>query len=83
MKYYIYMIENIVGSIIRIDLEANPIVLERFNRKRWYFDPEVLNALGMSSDCTNYEEITKRGAEQYIKKMRFYWIMLKQGVVRK
>jgi len=68
MKYYLYIIEGVVGSLFRVDLDANPIILERWAQGKWVFDPETLAVTGLASDADNYKEITKQEAEKYIKK---------------
>lgn len=68
MKYYIYMIEDVVGSLLRVDMDSSPIVLERWDGEKWVFSPETIAVTGLASDADNYKEITKREAEKYIKK---------------
>ncbi len=70
IKYYIYMIEDVVGSLFRVDLDANPIILERWADRKWVFDPETIAVTGLASDADNYKEITKKEAEKYKKKGR-------------
>lgn len=57
MKYYIYMIEDVCGSVFRVDMDSTPIVLERWDGKKWVFDPETLAVTGLASDADNYKEI--------------------------
>ena len=70
IKYYIYTIEEVEGSLMRVDLESSPITLERWDGKKWVFDPETLAVTGLASDADNYKEITKQEAEKYKKKGR-------------
>lgn len=57
MKYYIYMIDDVAGSLRRVNLNSNPIVLERWDGKKWVFSPETIAVTGLSSDADNYKEI--------------------------
>jgi len=68
MKYYFYMVGKTIGSLRRTDMDAKPIVLERWEDGKWVFAPETLAVTGLGGDADNYEEITKREADQYIKK---------------
>ena len=70
MKYYIYMIEDVAGSVFRVDMDSDPIVLERWDvaTQKWVFSPETIAVTGLGSDADNYKEITKQEAEKYIKK---------------
>ena len=68
MEYYIYMIDEIEGSLRRVDMNSSPVVLERWDDGKWIFSPETIAVTGLGSDADNYKEITKREAEKYIKK---------------
>jgi len=68
MEYYIYMIEEIEGSLRRVDMNSSPVVLERWDDGKWIFSPETIAVTGLASDADNYKKITKREAEKYIKK---------------
>ena len=70
MRYYVYAIDGVVGSLRRVDMNSNPVVLERWDGKKWIFSPETIAITGFASDADNYKEITKRVAEEYIKEMR-------------
>lgn len=69
MRYYIYMIDGVAGSLRRVDMKSSPVVLERWDGKKWIFSPETLAISGFASDADNYKEITKRVAEEYIKEI--------------
>jgi len=69
MRYYIYMIDGVAGSLRRVDMNSSPIILERWDGKKWVFSPETLAISGFASDADNYKEITKRVAEEYIKEI--------------
>ena len=66
MRYYIYMIDGVAGSLRRVDMNSSPIILERWDGKKWVFSPETIAITGFASDADNYKEITKRVAEEYI-----------------
>lgn len=68
MEYYIYMIDEIEGSLRRVDMNSSPVVLERWDDGKWIFSPETIAVTGLASDSDNYKKITKREAEKYIKK---------------
>ncbi len=68
MEYYIYMIDEIEGSLRRVDMNSSPVVLERWDDGKWIFSPETIAVTGLGSDADNYKKITKREAEKYIKK---------------
>jgi len=68
MEYYIYMIDEIEGSLRRVDMNSSPVVLERWDDGKWIFSPETIAVTGLGSDADNYKEITKQEAEKYIKK---------------
>lgn len=68
MKYYIYMFDDVEGSLRRVDMDSKPIVLERWHDGKWVFSAETLAVTGLASDADNYKEITKQEAEKYIKK---------------
>ena len=57
MKYYIYMIDGVAGSLFRVDLDSHPIILERWDGRKWIFSPETIAVTGLASDCDNYIEI--------------------------
>jgi len=59
MRYYIYMIDGVSGSLRRVDMNSSPIVLERWNGRKWIFSPETISITGLGSDADNYKEITK------------------------
>jgi len=69
MRYYIYMIDGVAGSLRRVDMNSSPVVLERWDGKKWIFSPETIAVTGFASDADNYKKITKRVAEEYIKEM--------------
>ena len=64
MKYYIYMIDNVAGSLRRVDLKTSPVILERWDGKKWVFSPETIAMTGLGSDADNYKEITKEEARE-------------------
>jgi len=66
MQYYFYMSESDIISVHRVDLEAEPIVLERWDGKAWKWHPATLDVIGFSSNAFNFEETTKAKAEKYI-----------------
>ena len=68
IKYYFYVMGDVVGSLRRVDMESTPIVLERWDDGKWVFSPETIAMTGLGSDAENYQEITKKEAEKYIKK---------------
>ena len=68
MEYYIYMIDEIEGSLRRVDMNSSPVVFERWDDGKWIFSPETIAVTGLGSDADNYKKITKREAEKYIKK---------------
>lgn len=68
MQYYFYMAGKVIGSLRRVDMKANPIVLERWNAGKWVFSPETIAITGLGSDANLYKEITKEEADKYIKK---------------
>ena len=68
MKYYIYMVDKTEGSLRRVDMDSDPIVLERWVDGKWVFSPETIGVRGFASDADNYKEITKQEAEEYMKK---------------
>ena len=68
MRYYIYMIDGVAGSLRRVDMNSSPVVLERWDGKKWVFS-ETIAITGFASDADNYKEITKRVAEEYIKEI--------------
>jgi len=68
MEYYIYMIDEIEGSLRRVDMNSSPVVLERWDDGKWIFSAETIAVTGLGSDADNYKKITKREAEKYIKK---------------
>ncbi len=70
ITYYIYMIEDVAGSLRRVDMDSDPIVLERWDGEKWVFSPETIAVRGFASDADNYKEITKQEAEKYKKKGR-------------
>ncbi|GAG25357.1 unnamed protein product [marine sediment metagenome] len=57
MKYYVYMIDKVKGSLRRVDMDSDPIVLERWDGREWVFSPETIAVTGLGSDADNYEEI--------------------------
>ena len=57
MRYYTYMIDGVAGSLRRVDMDSSPIVLERWNGKKWVFSPETIAMTGLGSDADNYKEI--------------------------
>lgn len=57
MKYYIYMIDDVAGSLRRVDMDSTPIVLERWDGEKWVFSPETIAVTGLGSDADNYKEI--------------------------
>ena len=70
IKYYFYMLGDVIGSLRRVDMEATPIVLERWDDGKWVFSPETLAVTGLASDADNYKEISKQEAEKHITKGR-------------
>jgi len=40
-------------------MNSSPIVLERWNGRKWIFSPETISITGLGSDADNYKEITK------------------------
>ena len=63
MRYYIYMIEDVSGSLFRVDMDSDPIILERWDGKKWVFSPNTIGIFGFASDADNYIEITKEARE--------------------
>ena len=49
-------------------MDSDPIVLERWEDGEWVFSPDTIAVTGLASDADNYKKITKREAEEYIKK---------------
>ena len=72
MQYYFYMVDNTIGSLRRVDMNSDPIVLERWIAKadKWVLSPETIAVTGLGSDADAYKEITKQEAEKYMKKKR-------------
>jgi len=68
MEYYFYMVDSVIGSLRRVDMNANPIVLERWVDGKWVFCAETIAVTGLGSDADNYKKITKQEAEKYMKK---------------
>ncbi len=68
IKYYFYMLGDVIGSLRRVDMEATPIILDRWDDGKWVLSPETIAMTGLGSDADNYQEITKKEAEQYMKK---------------
>jgi len=69
MKYYLYEIENFT-SLCRIDVDSIPIITEKWNedKQEWVDAPGVIDALGFSSDCFLYKEISAKKANEFLKK---------------
>ena len=72
MRYYFYMVDNTIGSLRRVDMDSDPIVLERWvaTADKWVLSPETIAITGLGSDADAYKEITKQEAEKYMKKKR-------------
>jgi len=68
MDYYFYMVDDVIGSLRRVDMKAKPIVLERWDGKKWVFSAETIAVSGLGSDADNYKKISKQEAEKYMKK---------------
>lgn len=70
MRYYFYMVGDIIGSLVRTDFDSDPIVLERWHVKAraWFDDPGIFGIVGFASDADAYKEITKEEAEDFMKK---------------
>jgi len=64
------MVDDVSGSLRRVDMDSTPIVLERWDGEKWVFSPETIVVTGLGSDADNYKEITKQEAEKYKKKGR-------------
>ncbi len=74
IKYYFYMIDNVIGSLKRVNLDSDPIILERWDAetRKWIFSPETIAITGLGSDADSYKEISKQEAEKYIKKRSIF-----------
>jgi len=71
MKYYFFMLDDkAIHALKRVDLEADPIVLERWDTesRKWIFSPETISITGLGSDADLYKEITLQEAESFMKK---------------
>jgi len=70
MKYYLYILGDEKGSLMRADLDSNPIVLDRrdHNTRSWVFTPSMISITGLGSDDYAYNEISKQKADKIIKK---------------
>ena len=51
------MIDDVAGSLRRVDMDSTPIVLERWDGEKWVFSPETIAVTGLGSDADNYKEI--------------------------
>ena len=74
MKYYFYMAGDTIGSLRRVDFDSDPIILERWDEeaKEWVFSPDTIAITRLGSDADAYKEISKQGAEKYMKKRSFF-----------
>jgi len=64
MKYYIYKAGNANGSLIRVDMDSNPVVLERLLDGKWVFSPAIIGITGLGSNGDAYVEITEQEARK-------------------
>ena len=70
MKYYLYMIGKAAGSLRRVDLDPDVLILDRRDHKkrRWISTPSMISITGLGSDADAFKEISKREADEIIKR---------------
>lgn len=70
MRYFIrYSASGIPWNLRRLDMESDPVVLERWDFKTgsWVWDAKVLDAVsGFSEWEPDYVEITEEEAKEYL-----------------
>ena len=70
MKYYFYVSGDTIGSLRRVNMESDPIILERWDGEKWVFSPDTIGVTGLASDADEYKEVSKKDAEKYMKSSR-------------
>ena len=70
MKYYLYMIGKVVGSLRRVDLDPDVLILDRRDHRTrtWIPTPSMISITGLGSDADAFKEISKQEADRIIKK---------------
>lgn len=57
--------DKTVGSLRRVNMESDPIVLERWDGEEWVFSPGTIGLTGLASDADDYKEVSKAEADKY------------------
>lgn len=71
MRYFFYLADkNKVESVRRLDMDSDPIVLERWNGTDWEWWPTTMDAVSpYSSDQESYREVSKDDSDKFIEKI--------------
>ena len=65
MRYFVYKAGEKIGSLRRVNMAADPVVLQRWDGKKWIWSPSSIDAVsGFASDTGNYQEVTAAKAKE-------------------
>jgi hypothetical protein len=65
MRYFVYKAGGKIGSLRRVDMKSDPVVLQRWDGKKWVWSPGSIDAVsGFASDTRDYHEVTAAKAKE-------------------